>query len=173
MNFLDVLAHLINQEMNENSPSESEQNLEAPAKLIAALKENSRREIFVPPYLDQAVFRAAEKHFEKPAKKRFGTIYRRLLWAALAGACVLCIWMARLFVPHQDLKSVVRTDYAREDLNHDGKVDILDSFALARDLKNGKPSPTVFDVNGDGVVDERDVALIAAHAVELGKGNRS
>jgi hypothetical protein len=49
----------------------------------------------------------------------------------------------------------------------------LDSFALARELKNGQQSPAVFDVNGDGVVDDRDVALIAAHAVELRKGNRS
>jgi hypothetical protein len=40
-------------------------------------------------------------------------------------------------------------------------------------LKTGRPLPAVFDVNGDGAVDERDVALIAAHAVAIGKENRS
>jgi len=44
---------------------------------------------------------------------------------------------------------------------------------LARQLKAGKPSDLRFDVNGDGVVDERDVARIAAHAVSLDKGGRS
>jgi hypothetical protein len=159
--------------MNESNPSDSEQAIEAPAKLVVALKEASRRQIFVPPYIDERVLKAVEQHFNQEPKKRFATLYRRLLRPAFAIACVLALWMARLLMPQGDLKSTIRPDYAREDLNHDGQVDILDSFALARELKNGKPSPAVFDVNGDGVVDERDVALIAAHAVQLGKDNRS
>lgn len=159
--------------MNESNPSDSEKSIEAPAKLVAALKESSCREIFVPPYIDQALFKAAEQHFNKPSKTRIGNFRRWMLWPAFAAACVLGLWMARLLIPQADLKSIIRTDYAREDLNRDGKVDILDSFALARELKNDKQPPAVFDVNGDGVVDERDVALIAAHAVKLGKDNRS
>jgi len=159
--------------MNENNPSDSEGNIEAPARLVAALKESSRREIFVPPYVDRAVLKAAEQHLNKRAKKRLGNFYRWLLWPAFATVCVLGIWMARLLIPQGEFKSAIRTDYAREDLNRDGQVDILDSFALARELKSGKSLPAIFDVNGDGVVDERDVALIAAHAVELRKDNRS
>jgi hypothetical protein len=60
---------------------------------------------------------------------------------------------------------------AREDLNHDGRVDILDAFQLARELRAGK-KPAV-DLNGDGVVDERDADVIATRAVSLEKGGRS
>ena len=63
--------------------------------------------------------------------------------------------------------------FAREDVNHDGRVDILDAFALARQLKAGAARATRFDINGDGVVDERDVASIAARAVRLEKGGHS
>ena len=63
--------------------------------------------------------------------------------------------------------------FSQGDLNHDGKVDILDAFALARELRTGvRPTPQM-DLNGDGVVDERDVATLAAQAVSLGKGGRS
>ena len=59
------------------------------------------------------------------------------------------------------------------DLNRNGQVDILDAFALARQLKAGTHPGADWDVNGDGVVDERDVAALAARAVSLGKGGRS
>ena len=51
-------------------------------------------------------------------------------------------------------------------------LDILDSFALARELKKGNPLPAYLDVNGDGVVNEQDVNSIASRAVALGKDNR-
>ncbi len=61
----------------------------------------------------------------------------------------------------------------RGDLNRDGQVDILDAFALAREIKTGgHPSPQS-DINGDGVIDDRDVSALAAKAVSLGKGGRS
>jgi hypothetical protein len=52
-------------------------------------------------------------------------------------------------------------------------VDILDAFALARQLKQGGSGNLQLDVNGDGVVDERDVAALAARAVKLERGGRS
>jgi hypothetical protein len=63
--------------------------------------------------------------------------------------------------------------YARGDLNHDGRVDILDAFALARQLKQGGTRNLQLDINGDDVVDERDVAALAARAVKLERGGRS
>ena len=63
--------------------------------------------------------------------------------------------------------------FARWDLDRDGRVDILDAFAVARQLKQGGTRNLQLDVNGDGVVDERDVAAIAARAVKLEQGGRS
>lgn len=139
---------------------------EAPERLIKALKDSSRREIFVPPYVDRAVLEAARRHLAKESSAS----RRRpwwMLWPALATACLATALIARFLTAHS------QPQFAREDLNHDGRVDILDSFALARELKSGQVSPAAFDVNGDGVVDERDVAIIAAHAVALGKDDRS
>ena len=63
--------------------------------------------------------------------------------------------------------------FTREDVNHDGQVDILDAFALARQLNERASVPSPVDLNGDGVVDDRDVELITAHAVSLGGGGKS
>jgi hypothetical protein len=153
--------------MNENNQPDSEQHLQAPPKLVAALKENSQEKIFVPVYIDRNVLEAARRQLNKPAKTPAGGIHHWIfLWSAFAIGCVVSagiIWLLMTPSPR----------FAREDLNHDGTVDILDSFALARELKSGNRLPAGFDVNGDGVVDERDVALIAARAVAIGKESRS
>jgi hypothetical protein len=151
--------------MNESSQPDSEQNIEAPAKLVTALKESSRREIFVPPYVDRAVLDAARAHFNRSKKTSAGGFRRWLLWPALVTSCAIVVLVIRTLT--------TSTQFAREDLNRDGKVDILDSFALARELKSGRSLPKSLDVNGDGIVDERDVTSVAARAVALGKDGRS
>lgn len=60
-----------------------------------------------------------------------------------------------------------------EDLNGDGVVDMLDAFALARELQLTPASHPRLDLNGDGVVDERDVRILAAQAVRLEPGGKS
>lgn len=153
--------------MNENSQGQPEHDLDAPPKLIAALKDVSHHKVFVPPYVDSTVLKAARQHFDKAAETRRLKFRPWMLWPALATACALIVVFVRLTTTSS------QSHYAREDLNHDGKVDILDSFKLARDLKSGKRLPASYDVNGDGVVDERDVLLIATHAVQLNKDNGS
>ncbi len=151
--------------MNENGQQQPEQELDAPLKLASALKHVSHPKLFVPPYVDAAIFKAARQHLDKPVKPRRFRPW--MLWPALTAACALILCAVRLFTTSGP------SHYAREDLNHDGKVDILDSFALARELKSSKHLPAIYDVNGDGVVDERDVLLIATHAVQLNKDNGS
>jgi hypothetical protein len=148
--------------MNDNVPPEPEQNLEAPARLVAALKESTQRKIFVPLSVDDAILKPARTQL-RPAAKPSLRWPRWVLWPALAGACAIVALVVRMLIPAQ---------FAREDLNRDGKVDILDSFALARELKNGDSPPAYLDVNGDGVVNEQDVNAIASHAVALRKDNR-
>jgi hypothetical protein len=145
--------------MNESNPSESE--LDAPPKLVAALRECSRRKIVVASYVDRAILNASRRQLNKTTAARPTRFRRWMLWPGLAVACIFVAFIARL------LTMQGHAQFVREDLNHDGRVDILDSFALARELKNSRPFSSTLDINGDGVVDERDVALIAAHAVAL------
>ena len=141
---------------------------QAPQKLVAALKELPARRVFVPPTVDEAVLRAARRQLAPRLRPGFGWLRFRFAWPAIAAACLALIGIIYFFS-----KTGSDAELAREDLNHDGRVDILDAFQLARELRSGEKAPAGRDVNGDGVVDERDAALIAVHAVKLGKGTRS
>ncbi len=61
----------------------------------------------------------------------------------------------------------------QDNLNQGKGLDILDAFHLAKRLQTGAVRETQWDLNHDGVVDERDVQAIAAQAVRLDKGGRS
>src|SRR6516165_6854498 len=134
-------------DINTRRDSEEPQ---APAKLVAALKEPLARRVFVPPTIDQAVLGAARRQLEKTPARR--SLWRPwFAWPALAAACLMFVGLI-----HSLTKQTPA--FAREDLNHDGRVDILDAFQLAREIQSGaKPA---LDLNGDGVVDQRDADLI-------------
>jgi len=58
-----------------------------------------------------------------------------------------------------------------DDVNRDGRVDVLDAFALARAVDAGDRR-SEWDVNRDGAVDRGDVDAVALAAVSLGGGGR-
>jgi Dockerin type I domain len=154
--------------MNENDSNTRHggQEPQAPAKLVAALKELPSRRVFVPPAVDEAVLAAARRHLAGPKRSGFSIFRPWLKWPALATACIVLIGLVYFSARQSRLAS----NFAREDLNHDGKVDILDAFQLARELQGGTKRAAGLDLNGDGVVDQRDVEIIARHAVRLEKG---
>jgi hypothetical protein len=141
----------------------------APPKLVAALKEPPARRVFVPPTIDEAVLRAARQHLLKPQRAGFGLFRSWLVWPAMATACLLLIGLVYFFTKPTGKSP----DFALGDINHDGRVDILDAFQLARELQAGQKPQANLDLNGDGVVDQRDAALLAARVVKLEKGGRS
>jgi len=49
----------------------------------------------------------------------------------------------------------------------------LDAFALARKVETGDAFEASIDLNGDGKMDQRDVAVLSARAVTLEKGGPS
>ena len=161
---------------DSNTRREGEE-LKAPAKLVAALKEPPARRVFVAPSVDVAVLRAARQHLARTHSPLFpsdgvrGAITRLLrpwlLWPMVATACFAVAGLA-YFVSRTS-----QQQFAREDLNHDGHVDILDAFQLDREAQSGAKPAVAIDLNHDGVVDRRDAELIAAHAVKLEKGGRS
>ena len=147
-----------------------DENLEAPPRLVSALQALRRLPDFVPPTVDQAVLRAARRQFRPRLAPR--RLWLRFVpWAAGGVAALLLLTLLPRLLQHP--RSSPDGSLAREDLNRDGRVDVLDAFALARQLKTGRAPSLQLDVNGDGVVDERDVQAIAAQAVKLEKGGRS
>jgi hypothetical protein len=154
-----------NPDHNDESHDES---LQAPPRLVSALARIPREEIFVPRTVDETILGEAKRQLEKPERSEIS--WRRWLPRFAAVAIVLAL-VGYLVVRHGILNRAPA--YAREDLNHDGRVDILDAFALARQLKSGQAAAPVEDVNGDGIVDGRDVETIASHAVRLEKGGHS
>ncbi len=156
----------------EKNQHQEDDALQAPPGLVSALNRLPREPSFIPPMVDEAVLRAARRHFSKPDHGRVNWT-RFMPWVvATAAIMLLLVAIPRLF--HKPAAaSAPDAALARRDLNQDGRADILDAFALARQLRSGaKPSPQL-DVNGDGVVDERDVTALAARAVKLEKGGRS
>ena len=153
--------------MNEHSQPEPEQDPQAPSRLIAALKKVQPERIFVPPYVDAIVLKAARQHLQtvRPYPRALFRSWK--LWPALVTACLIVCGLVYLVTKPGG------STYAKDDINHDGRVDILDSFALAREIRNGKPISSALDINGDGVVDERDIQVLATRAVRLDKSKPS
>ncbi len=158
-------------QMPNHNPHDQDEALDAPLKLVAALKRLPQERVFIPPTVDEAVLRAARRHLEGQRQARPGWL-RLMPWVTAAAAIVLLASIPRFFkqpAPGPARDAVL----ARWDLDQDGRLDILDAFALARELKQGGTRNMQWDVNGDGVVDERDVAAITARAVQLEEGGRS
>jgi hypothetical protein len=158
-------------QMSDNNQHDQDEALEAPFKLVSALKRLPQECIFIPPAVDESVLRAARRHLEGSRQVRLGW-FRFAPWVAAAAAVVLLASLPR-FLKRPAPGPARDSAFARWDLNHDGHVDILDAFALARQLKQGGGKSLQLDVNGDGVVDERDVTALAARAVRLEQGGPS
>jgi len=144
-----------------------DEDLKAPPRLIEALRQAASEPIFVPPTIDKTIIKAAELHLNP---SRQGRARRIWWWTALATASAVVVALALVTVPWQRSPD---GGFAVEDVNRDGQIDILDAFALARKVKQGISSDKNLDLNGDGVIDEKDVATISAHAVKIERGGRS
>jgi hypothetical protein len=182
----------------DEESAKGEGPLDAPPKLLAALRQLPKEPIFVPRTIDEALLKAAREHLSPPQKKSFRWL-RLMPWsvatAGLAAAVLLAYPHAkdflgsgratferssRSFQHPSKIAGPTEIDspthvpaYAREDLNHDGNVDILDAFELARKLQSPPFANPTLDINGDGIIDHRDVEVIASHAVSLEKRGRS
>lgn len=183
--------------MNMQNGQEQNDRLEAPPKLVAALKGLSRESVFVPPTIDESLITAARQQLSRGEKKKtswFNVLPWTVAATGLAAAVLVGYPYARDFLGLGGRRFERSTKTARssetpnetgiqahhpgftshrEDLNRDGEVDILDAFMLARKLQNPPLSDSNLDINGDGFIDHRDVDTIAAHAVSLEKRGRS
>jgi len=97
-----------------------------------------------------------------------GRVRRRFLapWLAAAASFAIAAWLSQTLLHH---KPRGPTSIAREDINGDGRVDILDALVLSQQINRGTADR--FDINGDGRVDQQDVQAVAAQAVSLEGGS--
>ena len=80
---------------------------------------------------------------------------RKLRWAGAAVAAAACVLLFG--------RVAFRSPFAPEDIDGNRRVDIVDALKLAHQVQSGKGR----DLNGDGVIDQRDVETIAVAVVRL------
>ena len=126
-------------------------------KLESALRSMSRDQIFVPPTTEEKILDAIHQHFEVGTPCRASIPRPRQKywqkWMPLAASLAIAAIILYFSRPIPD----------RADINHDGKVDVVDALLLAEQVRNGKGR----DINGDRSVTEADAAEIATRAVSL------
>src|SRR5438128_11269645 len=100
-----------------------DENLEAPAKLLTALRELPSENLFVPPALDEAVLRAARRHLEAPGKTRSDWV-RFMPWAIAVAMLALVLFLAQL-VLRSPSNSHLPPTFTRHDVNHGRRLATL------------------------------------------------
>lgn len=148
--------------MNEHEHDDAEEP-RIPARLAAELKAVYAPPHLVPPQVDASVLSKARRYLKNMRGLR--PVIRFPQWLAAAAVVALAALIASLLFPSKHAASL-----AREDINHDGRVDVLDAFALARQLQRGAITDQKLDFNADGVVDQKDIDAVAARAVKVEKG---
>jgi len=145
--------------MNGNEQNDGNEP-QLPARLSEELKALYTPSRVIPSRVDDAILAAAREHLARVAQSRRVVQFPRWLAAAALVALAAVLASLLLSVRHSPVM-------AREDINHDGRVDVLDAFALARRLQQGAATDRLFDINGDGVVNQKDIDAITTRAVKL------
>ena len=122
----------------------------------------------VPPEIDRAVLDRAHRHFVRPHRRH--PVLRWVASAAAVAAVIILIFSLNLTKkPRSSSYSTTHAE-VQADIDRNGRVDILDAFALARHIESASQPEVKLDVNGDGLVNRDDVDLVAFAAVRLNRG---
>ena len=140
----------------------------------------------VPREIDAQVRNDAVAHFARTARKsRPGRLLR---WVGGGAAAAAAVVLAAMLLPRsgsgpQPL-AVMREAHraaapaaspmappvaSAQDIDRNGRVDILDAFTIARALQAQNGPPDAWDVTGDGKVDQADIDRVAGSAVRVTK----
>ena len=154
--------------MSRHLNQPDEQDPEVPEPLGAALR-NLYAAPPVPAAMDAEILREARAGFAR--RRRFRLAFAGAAAAAAAGIALAFLIPALMETGTGTGRGVSSSQMlmvapaADEDIDRDGKVDILDAFVVARLIQVRGDIDRSYDVNGDGAVDQSDVDRIAAVAV--------
>jgi len=139
----------------------------------------------VPPELDRAIMDQANRCLVQRHWRH--RVFRHIsIWriAAAAAVIILAFSLNLTQKPGPTTTSSFIVEAQAVDIDRNGRVDILDAFKLARHIESADRSKTNlspvsstgqalrkqgWDINGDGVVNRKDVDLVALAAVRLDK----
>lgn len=165
--------------MNNNQKNLNDEfRLKIPEKLREDIKGIYKSSAKVPPEVDRAVLDRACEHFAKPefSKTKQRRIRWTVLWKIAAAAAVIIFAFSLDLTLNQKVQeqpvmhAIAIQEGGNFDIDNNGKVDILDAFALARRIESVNYTETQFDMNNDGLINRDDVDEIAKAAVSLNKG---
>ena len=119
----------------------------------------------VSPDLDEKILHQARRHFAASGHKH--KFARWLRWPAAAAAAVIlgAIGLNNFNAPLQNAQTPVVI--AREDIDRNGRVDILDVLALAQSIKSSANINPAWDFNQDQQINQADIDRVAFAAVSL------
>ena len=151
---------------------DKDSDLRIPSKLSADLKGLFEPKVGVPPEVDRAVMDGANKHLSSLQSGK--QIRLRIHWgwriAAAAAVIILAFSLDLTKQPDPKTDSFSISNTQAEDIDRNGRVDILDAFKLARHIESTGRTEKEWDFNGDGLIDHSDVDMVAYAAVRLDKG---
>ena len=115
------------------------------------------------------------------ARTEMSNLRRSRRWGAIAvsAAAAMIVFTFQIVLrdaanPDATTPPIVRIDppALRKDIDGNGRIDILDAFALARHIERRGAAGGDWDFNHDGRVDQLDIDAVALSAVRL-KGDAS
>lgn len=112
------------------------------------------------------------------AKIGLGNVRRSWRWGGLGvvAAAAMVIFgfqflLQQLAKPDRSPSTTTPQQIAkRNDIDGNGRIDILDAFALAKRVEGNSKIDPAWDFNADGAVDRKDVDAVAQIAVQLNGG---
>ncbi|MGB0767286.1 MAG: dockerin type I domain-containing protein [Phycisphaeraceae bacterium] len=168
-------------------PNEEQPFDRLPPALVDALRELDGPAVMPDDQRDADVLSGARRHLAQAAAIERKRRNLRLFFAGSAGGAIAAAAMIALvaFVnapadnaasnaPAAAMQSPPTAPAIRGDIDADGTLDILDAYALAKQVSRNKAVDALqrHDMNGDKSVDLRDVDWIANQAVSLNTGER-
>ena len=167
--------------MNEpQTPDSSEDQL--PQEVVAALRQRNAPPGEVPDSVENVILADAMAHLSQNSQPKLRPQKsRRITWVAWSSGTLAAAVLLFALIPSTPETPQSRSvssfaseaagssleNLLRGDIDNSGEINILDAFALARQIESGSNELPMWDQNGDGITDRTDINLIAQSAVTL------